>query len=104
MIRGALYDAVSPHTVLACRIRGLIQGTAFNRGAYLMLKVTLNVGYEKSRQSFKAGEVAYDPADEWLIIFLRDTQQARNCNPIGILEDLSSIELKYSNKMVLQII
>jgi hypothetical protein len=92
MIKGELHDALAPHTALACRIKGVIRGTVFNRGTSLMLKVTLNVGWEKSKLTFKKGEIAYDPVDEWLVIFLKDTQQGKKYNLIGQLDYTESLE------------
>lgn len=82
-IETELNGAVCPYTINAFLRKGIINSLVINMPYGFLINTGVIAGYEKARDHFKQGELAFDPKGSWLIIFKIDSAYHNRANPIG---------------------
>ena len=84
-IEAILDNAICPYTINALLRKGTINALIINTSYGILMNVGIISGYEKARDHFMAGEIAFDPRGPWLIVFKTETKYPSKANPIGRL-------------------
>ncbi|MFP3136805.1 MAG: hypothetical protein RXP91_00235 [Nitrososphaeria archaeon] len=89
---GVLRRAVAPAAVWELERIHRVSGNALIREDSVGIVTRLKVGAAKSRLKFKAGEVAINPADGSLWVFLSDAESRMPLVPLGsVLQGLEGL-------------
>jgi len=82
-IEAELNSAVCPYTINAFLRKRVINSLVINTPYGFLINTGVIAGYEKARNHFKQGELAFDPKGSWLIIFKIDSTYQNRANPVG---------------------
>jgi len=82
-IETELNSAICPYTINAFLRKRVIDSLVVNVPYGFLINTGVVAGYEKARDHFKQGELAFDPKGSWLIIFKIDSTYHNRANPIG---------------------
>ncbi len=81
--RGILHRSVSPSAVAELERARRISGNAVVKEGSIGIPTRLKVGASKARARFRPGELAVNPADGTLWLFLSDSQTSMPMVPLG---------------------
>jgi hypothetical protein len=82
-IETELNSAACPYTINAFLRKRIINSLVINVPYGFLINTGVIAGYEKARDHFKQGDLAFDPRGSWLIIFKIDSIYHSRANPIG---------------------
>jgi len=81
----AVYIHLAPLTIGALERKMPIKGGLIKSGSMILLRAEVVVGFEKTRSSWKKGDVAFNPSQGFLTVFLSDVS-GPILNPLGSIE------------------
>ncbi len=99
-IEAILDSAVCPYTINALLRKRTFNALIVNTSYGFLMNAGIISGYEKAKDHFMAGELAFDPRGSWLIIFKTESQYPSKANPIGRLA-INDIEKFVGRKNVI---